>query len=681
MVKRLVTEWLAPFGQPRFRKPDQWAQRLRPAAADPGPSPLPEALREGISKAQEALLAKQDEGQGYWCGELAADTTLESDAIMFWNFLGRGDDPKVARLAATVLQEQLPDGGWPIYRDGPAEISATVKAYWALKFAGHKPDHPALAKARERIKALGGIHKVNTYSKFYMAMWGLYDWKGVPSIPPEIMLFPSWFYFNIYQMSSWTRAIVIPLALIWSERPPLACPAHARLDELFPDERRSVPLSDVMPPHSFLSWTDFFLLCDKALKGAEGRGPHWVRVWALKLCEEWILERLEDSDGLGAIYPGIVNTVFAMKSLGYSDNDPRLRAQIAEFEALELARDGRLEMEPCHSPVWDTAIAVIGLAESGLDRRHPALVRATEWLLSKAIRRTGDWRCTNTVGPAGGWAFEFHNDFYPDIDDTAMVMLALRHVELEDRPALQREQACLRGLHWLLSMQSASGGWAAFDKDNTKVILTKIPFADHNAMIDPPTADVTGRVLELLGYIGYDSSYGAVQSAVEFLKSEQEPDGSWYGRWGVNYIYGTWQVLMGLKAIGADMSEPWIQKAANWLASVQLPDGGWGETCTTYNDPSLKGRGPATPSQTAWAVMGLISAGRAADPAVERGAAHLLSTQRSDGAWDEAGFTGTGFPKVFYLEYTLYRDSFPLLALGKYRSELRRFSEAAQAAV
>lgn len=680
MVKRLVTEWLAPFGQPRFRKPDQWAQRLRPAAEDPASSHLPEALREGIARAQEALLSKQDEGQGFWCAELAADTTLESDAIMFWNFLGRGSDPKVARLAATVLQEQLPDGGWPIYRNGPAEISATVKAYWALKFAGFKPDHPALAKARERIKALGGIHRVNTYSKFYMAMWGLYDWKGVPSIPPEIMLFPSWFYFNIYQMSSWTRAIVIPLAIIWSERPQLECPAHARLDELFPDPRRSVPLSYVMPPHSFFSWTNFFLLCDKALKGAEGRGPHWVRVWALKLCEEWILERLEDSDGLGAIYPGIVNTVFAMKSLGYSDNDPRLRAQISEFEALELDRSERLEMEPCHSPVWDTAIAVIGLAESGLDRRHPALIRSTEWLLSKEIRRTGDWRYTNTVGPAGGWAFEFHNDFYPDIDDTAMVMLALRHVELDDRTALQREQACLRGLHWLLSMQSASGGWAAFDKDNTKVILTKIPFADHNAMIDPPTADVTGRVLELLGYIGYDSSYGAVQSAVQFLRREQEADGSWYGRWGVNYIYGTWQVLMGLKAIGVDMSEPWIQKAANWLASVQLPDGGWGETCATYNDPALKGRGPATPSQTAWAIMGLISAGRSADPAVERGVAHLLSTQRPDGSWDEAEFTGTGFPKVFYLEYTLYRDSFPLLALGKYQSELRRFSEAAQAA-
>ncbi|MDE2291273.1 MAG: squalene--hopene cyclase [Elusimicrobia bacterium] len=680
MVKRLVTEWLTPFGRPRFRKPDRWAENLRPSNdGDPG-VPLPEALCEGIARAQEALLAKQDGREGFWCAELRADTTLESDAVMLWNYLGRGSDPKVQRLARTILAEQLPDGGWPIYRNGPSEISATVKAYWALKFAGYKPDHPALVRARERIAALGGIHRVNTYSKFYMALWGLYGWEGVPSIPPEIMLFPTWFYFNLYQMSSWTRAIVVPLAIIWSERPKPRCPDHARLDELFPDERRHVPLSAAMPPHSFFSWTNFFLMWDRGLKGAEGKGPHWVRIWALKLCEEWVLERLEESDGLGAIYPGILNTILAMKCLGYSDTDPRLRKQIKEFEFLELDRGERLEMEPCHSPVWDTAISVIGLAESGLDRRHPSLVKAAEWLLHKEIRAAGDWRATNTIGPAGGWAFEFNNRFYPDIDDTAMVMLALRHVDLDEGPALKREQACLRGLHWLISMQSSTGGWAAFDRDNTKTILTKIPFADHNAMIDPPTADVTGRVLELLGYIGYDPSYPAVNSALAFLRREQEADGSWYGRWGVNYIYGTWQVLMGLKAIGQDMSEPWVQKAANWLASVQRPDGGWGETCATYNDPSLKGAGPSTPSQTAWAILGLMAADRIDDEAVERGVAHLLSTQRSDGSWDEAEFTGTGFPKVFYLEYTLYRHSFPLLALGKVQAELRRRAELAEAA-
>lgn len=681
MVRRIVSEWLSPFGQPRFRKPSAWAQNLRPAARSSTEAALPEALQESIRRSQEAILRMQNFEDGYWCAELRADTTLESDTIMLLNFLGRGHSEKVQRLARFILSEQLPDGGWPIYKNGPAEISATVKAYWALKFAGYSPEHPALAKARERIQALGGIHRVNTYSKFYMAVFGLYDWRGVPSMPPELMLFPNWFYFNLYEISSWTRAIVVPLSIIWAERPEVDCPAHARLDELFPDERRHIPLKEAMPPHPLVSWTNFFLLWDKGLKAAEGKGPHWVRKWSLRLAESWILERLKGSDGLGAIFPGIVNTIMAMKCLGYSDSDARLREQIRLLEDLEIDRGDMLEMEPCHSPVWDTAIAIIALAESGLGRNDPALVRATEWILSKEIRRAGDWRFKNTVGPVGGWAFEFNNDFYPDIDDTAMVMLALRHTELDESLTLRREKACLRGLHWLLSMQSRDGGWAAFDKDNTKAIFTKIPFADHNAMIDPPTADITGRVLEFLGYIGYDETYPCARAAVDFLRKEQEADGSWFGRWCVNYIYGTWQVLRGLEAVGCDMSQPWTRKAADWLLSVQLPNGGWGETCETYDDPALKGKGPATPSQTAWAVMGLISAGLADHPAVERGIEWLISNQRADGTWDETEFTGTGFPKVFYLEYTMYRDSFPLWALGMYQRALLRQRQAQPAGV
>jgi len=595
---------------------------------------------------------------------------------MLLNFLGQGQSPKVRKYANFILEAQNPDGGWPIYRNGPSDLSATVKAYWALKFAGHSPEEPSLRRARERIFALGGIHRVNTYSKFYMAIWGLYDWRGVPSIPPEIMLFPNWFYFNIYQLSSWTRAIVVPLSIIWAERPKLECPPHARLDELFPDSRRHVRLRDVMPPHDFVSWTNFFLLWDASLKQMEGRGGHWLRAWALRLAEDWILERLRDSDGLGAIYPGIINTVMAMKCLGYPDTDPRLKAQVERLAALEIDRGPSLEMQPCVSPVWDTAIAAIALAESGLDRRHPALLSASRWLLEKEIRRAGDWRVMNPGGPIGGWAFEFNNAFYPDIDDTAMVMLALRHVDLDEPDALAREKACLRGLHWMLSMQSREGGWASFDKDNTKFVFTKIPFADHNAIIDPPTADITGRVLEFLGYIGYDESYAEVRAAVDFLLREQEADGSWYGRWGVNYIYGTWQVLRGLCAIGYDMGSPAVQKAADWLQSVQLENGGWGETCATYEDPARKAKGPSTPSQTAWALMGLMAAGRLDTEAVERGVECLIATQKPDGCWDEAEFTGTGFPKVFYLEYTLYRDYFPLLALGQYCNELRSLQQA-----
>ncbi|MBI4386070.1 MAG: squalene--hopene cyclase [Elusimicrobia bacterium] len=668
MVKRIVSEWLVPFGLARFRKPKEWAESLRPDAAGLArPEDHPEALQEAIRKAQEALLRVQNSEDGYWCADLRADTTLESDAIMLLNFLGRGQSPKVRKLANFILSQQLPDGGWPIYRNGPADLSATVKAYWALKFAGHGLHEPSLAKARKKITELGGIHKVNTYSKFYMAMFGQYDWRGVPSIPPEIMLFPNWFYYNLYQMSAWTRSIVIPLSIIWSERPAIQCPHHARLDELFPDSRRYVPLRDVMPPHSFFSWTNYFLLWDGWLKVMEGNGPHRLRVWSLRLAEDWILQRLQDSDGLGAIFPGIVNTIMAMKCMGFSDYDPRLVRQIRHIENLEIETDGMLEMQPCFAPIWDTSISVIALAESGLNREHPALVRAVEWLLTKESRRAGDWRVTNNLGPVGGWAFQFNNAFYPDIDDTAMVMLALRHVHVDESLALAREKSCLRGLHWLLSMQSRKGGWAAFDKDNTKFIFTKIPFADHNAIIDPPYADITGRVLEFLGYIGYDESYPCVRAAVDFLRREQESDGSWYGRWSVNYIYGTWQVLRGLAAIDTDMEQPMVQKAIQWLKSVQRPDGSWGETCETYADPSKKGRGPSTPSQTAWAIMGLLAAGLYDDDAVERGVQYLLGTQKEDGTWDETEFTGTGFPKVFYLEYTLYRNYFPLLALGQYR--------------
>ncbi|MBI5882930.1 MAG: squalene--hopene cyclase [Elusimicrobia bacterium] len=673
---RTVSAWLTP-SRWIYRKPKDWAENLRPDLADPHPdAAIPEDLQTAVLRAQNAVLQQQNQEEGYWCGPLRADTTIDSDTIMLLNFLGRGSSIKVRRFANRILKAQLSDGGWPIYPSGPADISATVKAYWALKFAGHSPNEPSMVRARRRIRELGGIHKVNTYTKFYLAIFGQYDWAGVPTIPPELMLFPNWFYFNIYQMSSWTRSIVVPLSVVWASQPRMTCPTHAVIDELFPDSRRHVPLSEAVGPHSFVSWTNFFLWWDRGLKVLEGRGPHWIRVWALRLAEDWLLERLQGSDGLGAIYPGIVNTILAMKCLGYGETDPRLVEQLQILERLELPGED-LQMQPCQSPVWDTAISVIALAESGLDRNHPLLVRAADWLISREITTEGDWKVGNPKGHPGGWAFEFNNEFYPDVDDTAMVMLALRHVYLDEPLTVLREKACQRGLHWMLSMQCSNGGWAAFDKDNTKTIFNKIPFADHNAMIDPPAVDITGRVLEFMGYIGFDGSYPSVARAVEYIRSEQEADGSWYGRWGVNYIYGTWQVLRGLAAVDEDMSQACIQRAADWLKSVQREDGGWGETCATYQDPRLKGRGPSTPSQTAWAVQGLMAAG-VYDEAVERGIEYLIRTQREDGRWDEAEFTGTGFPKVFYLEYTMYRDNFPLQTLGTY---LRMVKESQRAAM
>lgn len=634
-------------------------------------------LDDVIIRAQKALLDKQDKDQGFWCAPLRADTTLESDTITLYAYMGwleRYQD-KVRKLANFILSRQLPDGGWNIYPNGPAEISATVKAYWALKIAGHSAEAPHMVKARHKINALGGIHKVNSYSKFYMALFGLYDWKGVPAIPPELMLFPKWFYFNIYEMSSWTRAIVIPLSIVWAHRPRKKLPANGKLDELFDiGKPRWTQVGRAPAPNEgIFSWRKFFLMWDDFFKVMEGRGPHFFRTWSLGLAKKWMIEHFEDSGGLAAIFPPIVNSIMALECLGYPENHPHIQGQLKALEDYEIdhASEDALEVQPCLSPVWDTAISVIALAESGLRRDHPALVQATDWLIQNEIRRGGDWQVKNPTAPIGGWAFEFKNDFYPDVDDTAMVLLALRHVHISNPDlALEREKSCLRGLNWMLSMQCSNGGWAAFDVDNTKSIFEKIPFADHNAMIDPPSVDITGRVLELLGYVGYDKSYPCVAKALEYLKKDQEPDGSWYGRWGVNYIYGTWQVLRGLAAIGENMQSEYVQKAVRWLKSVQNSDGGWGERCDTYDHPQLKGKGPSTPSQTAWGLMGMLACGLLHDPATERAVRYLLRTQKEDGTWDEPEFTGTGFPKVFYLEYTYYRDYFTILALGNYKHKI-----------
>lgn len=630
-----------------------------------------------IARAQTALLKKQNRNEWYWCADLHGDTITVSDNIMLYAYMGwiEKKKDKVCQMANFLLSQQNQDGGWSIYRNGPSDITDTVKAYWALKIAGYAEGSHPLVKARKKIKELGGIHKVNSFSKFYMALFGVYDWRGVPSVPPELMLFPKWFYFNIYEMSSWTRAIVIPMTIIWAFSPKKELPDHAKLDELFePGKPRWVPPGrPAEPDEGMFSWRKFFLWWDKFFKVMEGKGPHFFRTWSLGLAKNWMIKHFEDSAGLGAIFPPIVNAIIALECLGYPENHPYIQGQLKALEEYELEHpeiDG-LEMQPCLSPVWDTAIAMIALAESGLERDHESLINATRWLIDKEIRRDGDWRVKNPVTQPGGWAFEFRNDWYPDIDDTAMVLLALRFVNIPEYELSQeREKAYLRGLNWLLSMQCSNGGWAAFDRDNTKVIFEKIPFADHNAMLDPPCADITGRVLELLGYIGYDKSYKCVLKALDYLQKEQEPDGSWYGRWGVNYIYGTWQTLRGLAAIGEDMRSPYIQKALHWLKSVQNSDGGWGERCNSYDDPSLKGKGSSTPSQTAWGLMGLLACGLLHDPSVDKAVHYLLSTQKPDGTWNESEFTGTGFPKVYYLEYTLYRDYFSLLALGAYKQKL-----------
>jgi squalene-hopene/tetraprenyl-beta-curcumene cyclase len=616
-----------------------------------------------INAARRWLFSQQHE-HGYWCGELEADTTLESDYILMHTVLGTGNQDRFQKAANYILRHQNEDGGWPIYGGGPSNISASVKAYFGLKLAGYKANHPALDRARKKILDMGGVTKVNTFTKIYLCFLGQYDYDAVPAIPPEIVLFPNWFWFNIYEISSWSRAILVPLSILYARKPFKKIPEEMHIDELFVDGRDSSRMH-LAWSKKLISWRNFFLVIDRMVHWFEAVHIRPLRSVALKKAEKWILERFEMSDGLGAIYPSIVNSILAVRCLGYSLDDPQFIRALDEFEKLGIEEADIFRMQPCVSPVWDTAYAVFALGEAGVPPTDPRMVKAADWTLQKQVRNYGDWAVKNKKGKPGGWYFEFNNEFYPDVDDSAMVALGLSKVE-HPNGRYQRESV-QRAIDWILTMQCKNGGWASFDKDNDRMVFQHIPFADHNAMLDPATVDITGRILEMLATYGYDKSHPAVEKAIKFIRREQEPDGPWFGRWGVNYIYGTMLVLRGLEAIGVDHHEPYVQQAAEWLRMIQNPDGGWGESCASYEDPNLKGVGPSTPSQTAWAVMGLLAANDTRSESVAKGIAYLLKTQRTDGAWDEPYFTGTGFPCVFYLRYHLYRDYFPLIALNAYK--------------
>jgi squalene-hopene/tetraprenyl-beta-curcumene cyclase len=612
--------------------------------------------------ARRFLFSAQHE-QGYWCGELQADSTLESDYILLHALLGTGDPERIAKAARYVLEHQNPDGGWGIFHAGPSNVSASVKAYFGLKLAGYRADHPQLQRARKRILELGGVTEVNTFTKIYLCFFGQYDYYSVPAIPPEIVLFPRWFWFNIYEISSWSRAILVPLSIAYAKKPFKKIPADMGVEELFLHGRSR---SDMRLKWSsrLVSWRNFFLLLDRLTHWFEMVHVRPLRSIAIRRAEKWMLERMEMSDGLGAIYPAMMNAIIALRCLGYSVDDPQFIRALDEFEALGIEEDETFRMQPCKSPVWDTAIAAFALSESGVAPNEPRLVAAADWMLKKQVTHKGDWCVKNRHAEPAGWYFEFNNEFYPDVDDTVMVMLALSQVE-HPNERYQLESVD-RALRWVLSMQCKEGGWASFDRDNTRMVFQYVPFADHNAMLDPPTVDITGRVLEMLARHGYTRQNRVVERAIEFIRRNQEPDGSWFGRWGVNYVYGTMQVLRGLEAMGVDNHEPYVQQAAEWLRMVQNSDGGWGETCVSYDDANAKGIGPSTPSQTAWAVLGLLATGDTRSDSAARGIAYLLRTQKKDGSWDEQQFTGTGFPRVFYLAYHLYRDYFPLLALTTY---------------
>jgi squalene-hopene/tetraprenyl-beta-curcumene cyclase len=646
----------------------------------PGPD-----TSSALARSRDYLLSLQHP-EGYWCGELEADSMLEADYIFLHVLLGTGKPDRMRRALTEVLRCQNEDGSWSLYPGGPGNISLAVKCYLAAKLMGIGAEDPRLARCREWILAHGGVVACNTFAKLYLCSLGQYDYDAVPAIPPEIVLFPRWFYFNIYEISSWSRAILVPLAIIYAQKPFRQLPPGQGIDELFVGGRQGADLRQRLDRKAIFSWRNFFLVLDRMVHAAEATRIRPLRKLALRRAEQWMLERLELSDGLGAIYPAMLNAIIALRSLGYAEDHPQVRRALEEFEKLGIeqaatpeAPEPTFRMQPCVSPVWDTAQAVYALGEAGVPPDDPRLVRAADWMLAKEVRHKGDWAVKVRGTEPTGWYFEFANEFYPDTDDTAQVLLALKAVA-NPRQAEQRKVA-ERALRWEFAMQCRSGGWGSFDRDCTKMIFENIPFADHNAMLDPPTADITGRILEMLAAYGYTRSDPRVEKAVAFVLAEQEPDGSWFGRWGVNYVYGTFLVLQGLAAIGFDPRDPRVQRAAAWLRSVQHSDGGWGETCGTYDDPATRGRGPSTPSQTAWGVLGLLASGDADSEAVQRGIGWLCSRQREDGGWDEATGTGlarqsrytaTGFPKVFYLAYHLYRQYFPLLALSKYRRATER---------
>lgn len=620
-------------------------------------------LDTAIERATDYLLSVQYQ-EGYWWAELESNSTITAEHLFLTHILGIGSQELWDKIARQLLSWQREDGTWAIWYDGPGDLSGTVEAYVALKMAGVDPNSPEMTKAREWIMARGGVERVRNFTKIWLALMGEWPWEGLPVIPPEVVLLPKWFLINIYEFGSWARGTMVPLTIVYAHRPVFPIPSHARINELFPRGRANADLS---LPKKRSAWGRFFTFADKVLRVHEHSRWKPLRKRAIKLAEEWIIARQEADGCWGGIQPAWVYSLIALYVLGHDLEGPILKKGIEGLKRYSIEEDGKFRFQSCISPVWDTGLAMIALQDAGLPADHPALVKAGKWLLNEQIFVGGDWQ-VKCKGRPGGWAFEFDNDVYPDTDDSSVVMMAIQRTDL---PGRAKEYAISRGLEWLLAMQSSNGGWGAFDRNNTRALLREIPFADFGEMIDPPSVDVTGHIVELLGRLGYRKGFRPLDRALAYLKREQEPDGAWYGRWGVNLTYGIGYVLPALAAVGEDMRAPYVRRAVDWLISHQNEDGGWGERVEGYYDPTWRGRGPSTASQTAWALLALLAAGEIDHRATKAGIEYLIRTQEKDGSWDEPYFTGTGFPPDFMIKYHLYRDVFPVMALGRYRNARR----------
>jgi squalene-hopene/tetraprenyl-beta-curcumene cyclase len=621
-------------------------------------------VAQAIAASQEYLLSIQNPA-GYWWAELESNVTITAEVVLLHKIWGTDKARPLHKVAAYLRQEQREHGGWELFYGDGGELSTSVEAYMALRLLGVPASDPALVRARQFILQRGGISKTRIFTKLHLALIGCYNWRGIPSLPPWIMLLPEAFPVNIYEMSSWARSSTVPLLIVCDRKPIFLADQGINLDELYVEGVERVQWG--LPKNN--DWTDLFLALDDGFKLAERLNLVPFREEGIKAAEKWVLERQDVTGDWGGIIPAMLNSMLALRCLDYDQNDPIVERGLQAIDNFAIETKDYYRVQPCISPIWDTAWAIRALVDSGLTADHPAVVRAGEWLLQKQILDYGDWVVENRQGKPGAWAFEFDNRFYPDVDDSAVVVMALHQAKLPNEKI--KQAAITRALKWIATMQCKPGGWAAFDLDNDQDWLNSIPYGDLKAMIDPNTADVTARVVEMLGACNLSIEPHNLQRALTYLLNEQETEGCWFGRWGVNYIYGTSGVLSALALIGPEKYKLNIERGAAWLLGCQNADGGWGETCRTYNDPSLKGQGRSTASQTAWALIGLLAAGEAtgklALEAIERGINYLVTTQQPDGTWFEADFTGTGFPCHFYLKYHMYQQYFPLIALGRYR--------------
>ncbi|HEY9834815.1 MAG TPA: squalene--hopene cyclase [Stenomitos sp.] len=629
-------------------------------------------LALAIAATQNYLLSIQNPS-GYWWAELESNVTITAEAVLLHKIWGTDLERPLHKVEHYLRSQQREHGGWELFYGDGGELSTSVEAYMALKLLGVSETDPALLRAKTFILERGGISRSRIFTKIHLALIGCYSWRGVPSLPPWVMLLPEQFPFNIYEMSSWARSSTVPLLIVLDRKPVFQVNPRITLDELYTEGRENARFD--LPRNS--DWTDVFLVLDHAFKFAESLNLVPFRQEGIKAAEKWILERQEATGDWGGIIPAMLNSLLALRCLDYDAADPIVHRGLQAVDHFAIETEDSYCVQPCVSPVWDTAWAIRALIDSGFSPEHPAIVRAGEWLLSKQILDYGDWAVKNKQGKPGAWAFEFENRFYPDVDDSAVVVMALHQAQLPNERL--KQAAIARTVNWIASMQCQAGGWAAFDLNNNQDWLNQLPYGDLKAMIDPNTADVTARVLEMLGWCNLSIDAHQTARAIDYLIREQEADGSWFGRWGVNYIYGTSGAVSALALIAPQKHRNSIERGAAWLVGCQNSDGGWGETCRSYDNPALKGQGTSTASQTAWALIGLMAAGEAtekfANEAIERGINYLLSSQRADGTWNEAEFTGTGFPSHFYLKYHLYQQYFPLMALGRHQTLLTQQGE------